>query len=161
MMNISSGGIRRFLVAAILSLSIPLVVKAAPEFLGMGAEEMGGVLHGLSLSEAQHDQVFKIMHAQAPLMREKSKALRKAEDNLRRLATSADFSEASAKLQADALARAMSEVALLRIYTDHQVFELLSAEQRQQLAECKNGKGSPVPEHRPPCMGGDGLMLPH
>lgn len=117
-------------------------------------------LHGINLDEAQRDRVFDIMHAQAPLMRSKFKAWRKAENDLHRLAGSSDYSEAKAKQQADAMARAMSEIALLRVHTDRQLFDVLTPQQRQQLVERQDGKELAMAGHPPPFMGGERGMPP-
>jgi Spy/CpxP family protein refolding chaperone len=109
----------------------------------MGGDLLPPHLRGLELTEAQRDKVFEIMHAQAPLMRDKAKVLHKAEDDLRGLAAAADYSEAGARSLADAAAKAMAEMTLLRAKTDRQVFEVLTPEQRKQLAERKPGSESP------------------
>ena len=148
--------IKRFLAAASVALAIPLGAAAfqgnpggnpgcghvgghgGP---GMGGEMMAPHLRGLNLSEAQRDKVFEIMHAQAPVMREKAKAVRQAEDNLRALTSAADYNEAKARALADASAKAMSEMSLARAKAERQVFEVLTPEQRKQLADMKASGG--------------------
>jgi protein CpxP len=92
------------------------------------------MLRGLALTEAQRDQVFDILHAQAPLLREKAKAARRAQEELRSLALSARYDEAEAKTLADAGARAQSELALLRAAGEHRIYMALTDEQRERLA---------------------------
>lgn len=148
--------IKRFLAAASVALAIPLGAAAfqgnpggnpgCGHFGGHGGPGMGGEmmpphLRGLNLSEAQRDKVFEIMHAQAPLMREKAKAVRQAEDNLRALTSAADYNEAKARALADASAKAMSEMSLARAKAERQVFEVLTPEQRKQLADMKASGG--------------------
>ena len=106
-------------------------------------------LRSLNLTEGQQDKVFEIIHSQAPLMREKTKALRKAESDLRVLSAAPEYSEAKARSLADATAKVMSEMTMARAKTERQIFEVLTPEQRKQLAELKpGGRGarSPVVE---------------
>lgn len=176
MTTISQGSIRRFLVAASIALAIPLTAMAVPGARGahhgcggfamhggpgMGGEMMPPHLRALNLTEPQRDKVFEIMHSQAPAMRDKAKAWRKAEDELRALTASPDYSDAKARSLADAAAKAMAEMTLARAKAERQVFEVLTPEQRKQLAEMK-----PSDEPRrgggdgPRGMGGDGRMPP-
>jgi periplasmic protein CpxP/Spy len=177
MKAISQGNIKRFLVAAGVALAVPLTAVAfqghpgghhgCGDFAGhggpgmMGGEMLPPHLRGLNLTEAQRDKVFEIMHAQAPVMRDKAKALRKEEDDLRALTVAADYSDAKAKSLADAAAKAMSEMTLARAKVEHQVFEVLSPEQCKQLSEMK-AAGGPGRDRgdRPRGMGGEGRMSP-
>lgn len=156
-MTITFNSIRRFLLAAGVAAAIPLSAVALqghaggpwgcgggmPGKLAMGGDMMPPYLHGLNLSEEQRDKVFAIMHAQAPAMRDKAKAVQKAEDDLRTLAVGQDYSEAKARTLADAAAKTMEEISLARTKVDRQVFELLTPEQRKQLAERKPGSVPP------------------
>lgn len=157
MKAIHHGNIKRFLAAASVALAIPFSAGAfqgppgghqgCGEFSGHGGHGMGGEtmppqLRGLNLTEAQRDKVFEIMHAQAPAMREQAKALHKAQGDLRALAEAPDFSEAKARALADTSARAMSEMALARVKTERQVFEVLTPEQRKQLADMRTADES-------------------
>jgi Spy/CpxP family protein refolding chaperone len=160
-----NSNIKRFLIAASVALAIPLSAAAFGghgSHAGCGMEAHGGAGHhmmggnmmpphlrALNLTEAQQDKVFEIMHAQAPVMRDKAKALRKAETDLRALTSAADYSEAKARGLADEAAKAMSEMTLARAKADRQVFEVLTPEQRKQLAEMK-------PTERGPRGRGDG-----
>jgi protein CpxP len=176
MTTISQGSIRRFLVAASIALAIPLTAMAVPGARGahhgcggfamhggpgMGGEMMPPHLRALNLTEPQRDKVFEIMHSQAPAMRDKAKAWRKAEDELRALTASPDYSDAKARSLADASAKAMADMTLARARTERQVFDVLTPEQRQQLSEMK-ASGS-WPRGRgdgPRGMGGEGRMPP-
>lgn len=145
--------IKRFLIAASVALAIPLSAAAFSghgDHAGCGMEAHGGPGHhmmggnmmpahlrALNLTEAQQDKVFEIMHGQAPVMRDKAKALRKAETDLRALTSAPDYSEAKARGLADEAAKAMAEMTLARAKADRQVFEVLTPEQRKQLAETK------------------------
>lgn len=144
MKTISHGNIKRFLAAAGVALALPLTAAAfsgphgghhgCGDSAAHGAPGMGGGmmplhLRGLNLSEPQRDKIFEIMHAQAPAMRDKAKAWRNAEDELR--------------------APAMAEMTLTRAKAERQLFEVLTREQRKQLAEMK-------PAGEPPRGRGDG-----
>jgi len=157
MTTVHHRNIKRFLVAASVALAIPLGAAAVQgeagghpgcgHFAGRGGPGTGGEmmlphLRGLNLSEAQRDKIFEITHAQAPLMRDKAKAVRKAEDDLRTLAAADDYSDAKARALADTAAKAISELSLARARAERQVFEALTPEQRKQLADMK-ASGSP------------------
>jgi len=176
MTKISPSNIQRFLAAAGLALAIPLAVAAgqggprgagncsALEGLGHFDRHGGDMGHpgrmgphylrALNLTEAQRDQVFELMHAQAPQMRDMAKAHQKVEEDLRKLAAGPDYSEAKARTLGDALGKSVSEMAMARARTDRQIFEILTPEQRQQMAELKpGGKG-------PRGTGGEGRTPP-
>ncbi len=154
--------IKRFQIAASVALAIPLSANAfgghsgdgdcvMAAHGGVGHHMMGGNmmpphLRSLNLNDAQQDKVFEIMHAQAPVMRDKAKALRKAETDLRALTSAPDYSEAKAGALVDAAAKTMAEMKLARAKANRQVFEVLTPEQRKQLAEVK--PGSNLPHHR-------------
>lgn len=161
MTRISPSNIKRFIAAAGLALAIPVAVAAAQGgprgggdcgamegrgHHGMHGGEMGQsgrmgphYLRGLNLTEAQRDKVFEIQHAQAPVMRDMAKAHQKAEDELRKLAAGPDFSQAKANSLSNALGKSVADMAIARTKTDRQIFEVLTPEQRQQLAEMKPG----------------------
>lgn len=174
MTNISQSSITRYLAVATLALAIPLTVvanSASPSEAGGGGHcsgmdgrgpmgKRGGergphYLRGLNLTEAQRDKVFEVMHAQAPLLREKAKTHQAAEEALRQLTAAPDYSEAKARALADGLGKSVAEMALLRAKADRQIFDLLTSEQRKQLAERKPGAdGSPKQNDGSRDMGG-------
>ena len=108
------------------------------------------ILRGVDLTEAQQDKVFEILHAQAPVLHKQTKALRKAEDELHKLAASSDFSEAKARNLAEVAAKASAEIGFILVKTDHQLFEILTAEQRERaLAGPHRISGQPALERKP------------
>jgi Spy/CpxP family protein refolding chaperone len=113
----------------------PLDGPRAPRGFGGPDGEMPGppMLRGLALSAAQQDRVFVIVHAHAPLLREKANAARRAHDELRALTMSMEYDKARAKSLADAGARALGELALMRADGEHQIYVALTDEQREQL----------------------------
>lgn len=143
MKMIPEGPVKRFLMTAGLAMAVPMTVLAhdgcGPMGGGMGMAMSGEMnmhhLRGLNLSEAQRDKIFEIMHAEAPQMRERGKAIRKAHEELRALGASADYSDARAQALADASAKTMAEMALAHVRLEHKIVEVLTPEQRQQFAD--------------------------
>jgi protein CpxP len=121
----------------------PPGVGGPGHFFGMGmgmgmGPEWGGpppFLAGLDLTDDQQDKVFSIVHAAAPAIREQAKALRKAHEALRELDTSAQYDESRAKSLADTAAKADSQLMLLRVHAEHEIYALLTPEQRKDLEE--------------------------
>jgi protein CpxP len=111
---------------------------AEPGFHAVHGMRHGGGerwLRGLDLTEAQRDQVFKIFHEQAPVLREHAQAAREASRELRAAATSPNFDRARVRELADAQAKAMAEMAFLRAEAMSRVVAILTPEQRQKLEE--------------------------
>lgn len=149
-MTIPRNAAGSLLVAAVLAaLAIPALAQPMPEpgncaagmppppsVFGHAPTEGEGPLppfmHGLMLSEAQRDKIFDILHAQAPKLRQHHKALRKAREALRLLALSTRYDEAHARALAEDGAEAMAQIALLHAQADHELFALLTPEQRKQ-----------------------------
>ncbi len=106
---------------------------------GMHQHDMRGGgerwLRGLNLTEAQRDQVFKIFHEQAPVLREHAKAARDASRELRAAATSPNFDRARARALAEAQAKAMAEASFLRADAMSRVVQILTPEQREKLQQ--------------------------
>lgn len=166
MNRINTPTVKRFLAAAALALAVPLTVSAAPgapddcagmDGRGPQGKRVGGMergtpgmpaapmlaLRSLNLSEAQRDKVFEIMHAQAPAMRERAKAEQKANEELRKLAAAPDYSEAKARTLSEAIGKAAAESALARVKVDRQIADVLTPEQRKQLAETRAQADAP------------------
>lgn len=139
------------LLASSLALGVPATasaddlrrVSAAGDWRGGDMHHRGGrkhggamrMLRGLDLSDAQRDQIFEIRHAQAPAMRAQMKAVRAARKELRELALAPTYDAAKAQASADALAKATSQMALMRIDAMRKVLAVLTPEQRQKLDE--------------------------
>lgn len=104
---------------------------------------MGPMMHlrALNLTEAQRDKIFSIMHAQAPAMRDKHKAIRKAREELRTLAHGDSFDAGRARAASDALGKAVGEMALQRAATHAQVHAVLTPEQRKKAEEMRQHRG--------------------
>jgi protein CpxP len=109
--------------------------RGGPPFGPPGEDRPPPYLMGLHLSEDQDDKVFAILHAAAPEMRERFKAVRKARESLRELGQSAQYDASKAASLAQALGAAEGQLALLRARTDRDIFMLLTPDQRTRLAE--------------------------
>lgn len=136
-----------FLLASSLALGVPLVADAQNDsergftrVHARGHHSDAGPqrwLRGLNLTEAQRDQVFKIFHDQAPVVREHMSAARRASQELRQAAASPSFDRARARQLADAQARALAEVSYLRADSMSKVVALLTPEQREKLQQLR------------------------
>jgi Spy/CpxP family protein refolding chaperone len=92
-------------------------------------------LHGLNLSDAQEDEVFKLMHQQGPTLFEKSRTAHKAGEALRHMAMSGKFDPTRARTLADTIASANAELTLMHAETEARVIALLTPAQRKQMEE--------------------------
>jgi protein CpxP len=121
--------------------------------MGMDVDRPPPFLQDLNLSEDQQDKVFAIVHAAAAALRDQSKAVHKAREALHELIKSTDFSEATATGLAQTQGKAEGQLSLLRTRMEHQVFAVLTAEQRgqveqrQQEWESHSGGEGPPPRH--------------
>lgn len=94
-------------------------------------------LRELNLTEGQRDQIFKVFHEQAPIIREKAKEIRKSHEELRTLTFSAQYDEGKVKALAEQGARAAAEMAELRAANLNKVYQILTPEQRKKADERK------------------------
>ncbi|MFZ5512272.1 MAG: Spy/CpxP family protein refolding chaperone, partial [Pseudomonadota bacterium] len=90
---------------------------------------------GLDLTEAQRDKIFQLTHAQTPAMRDKGKEIHKARAELRKLAFSAEYDEARVRALSETAAAAMAEMAQMRARLGHEIYQILTPEQRKTLEE--------------------------
>ena len=104
-----------------------------PPFMAMAESAPFPLPLELSLSESQRDRVFSIMHAQAPLLYEQHKIIRKAYIDLHNLAISGDYSDESARPITEKLGKAHANVALILTQGEHQIHALFSPEQQRLL----------------------------
>jgi len=169
-MNKRTKIVSAFLVASSIALAVPLAAQARPDGDGAfaggcgargemmkhggrhGGERGPGMMRELNLTEAQQDKMFELRYAMAPKMREEMKAIRAASESLRDMADKGEYDEAKVKSLTETRAQAMSRMAQLRAKNQHEVYQLLTAEQRDQWQKLKTQR--PMP--RPP-MGG---MMP-
>lgn len=107
---------------------------------GPGAGFGGGrppFFHGLELTEAQQDKVFAILHAEAPYLREQSKAAAKAREALRALAEADKYDDSKAAALAKEAATAEANIDLQHVRTQQKLLAVLTPEQRKKQADEK------------------------
>ena len=107
-------------------------------------------LAGLKLTEDQQDKVFAIVYKAAPTLREQSKALHKAHEALMELSASEPFDESKAKSLADTAAKADGQLTLLRARTEHEIYAVLTPEQRKEVTEHRHEHADHERGGRPP-----------
>lgn len=108
---------------------------AMPDFAAQGLLHAPPILHGLVLTEDQQDKIFELMHAQAPVLREKAKAAAKAQMGLRHLVHTESFDAAKARTLVDAHGKVLADMALMRAQFESRIRALLTPEQRKQFDE--------------------------
>src|ERR1700722_9835433 len=118
--------------------------EMGPEFgfgpgMGPGLGVPPPFLHGLHLTDEQQDKVFAIVYAAAPALREQSKALRKAHEALRDINQSPQYDENRVKGLAETAAKADSQLTVLRVRTEHEIYAVLTPEQKKKLEERRRG----------------------
>lgn len=151
-----SSSVRSFLLAS--SFALGLAPLAANEAFAQGMEGMEGMhagmrghgapmmqMRALGLSEAQQDQIFKIHYDSVPAMREQMKQVRKAREDLRQIAMADKFDEARARQAADAQAKALAAMAVMRAQAMNRVRQVLTPEQRQKMDQMRSRR--PGMEH--------------
>jgi Spy/CpxP family protein refolding chaperone len=106
-----------------------------------GHGEMRAFRH-LDLTEAQRDQIFKIHHDQAPAFREQMKKVRAARESLQALARAERLDDAALRRAADAQAKAMADLAVMRAQTANKVRAVLTAEQKSKLDQLRERRRS-------------------
>ena len=148
MYRLQRSHIASFLLASSVAFGLTPAAQAQGEPIHDRMAMHGGapmmMLRGLNLSDAQRDQVFNIFHQQAPAFHEQMKQVRSARQALMQLAAADSFDDARARQAADAEAKALSGLALLRAQTVHRVREILTPEQRSRLDEMaqRHSRGS-------------------
>lgn len=126
------GGMRRFLVAALLSVTAMAVV-AGPWGPHGPEDGPGDFLSGLDLDKGQRDRIFAIHHEAAPAFREAFERERAAHEALAALARNGRFDETRAMALASEIGKAAGEAALLRARNESRVFEVLTPAQQVRL----------------------------
>lgn len=102
-------------------------------------------LHALDLTEAQRDQIFKIHHDQAPAFRDQMKKVQAARESLQTLARADRLDDAAVRRAADAQAKAISDLAVMRVQTASKVRSVLTPEQKSRLDQMREQRRAPKP----------------
>lgn len=153
---------KRLLVAGSIALAVPPGALAEPatgwddpqgrvhwrgDPAGRGGAGTLNFLRGLELSEAQRKGIFRLMHAQAPLLREKARLARQARDALHETALAGVYDEARVKALSRKSAEAVAAIIELRARLRYDIYQLLTPVQRQQLDARRRGRSPGGLEH--------------
>ena len=133
------------LCAGALGLSIGAQAQPAPDGAQHARFHHGEGRHGggmralqaLNLTEAQRDQIFKIHHDQAPAFRDQMKKVRASREQLQTLARADRLDDAAVRRAADTQAKAISDLAVMRVQTASRVRALLTPEQKTRLDQMR------------------------
>ena len=98
-------------------------------------------LRDLDLSEAQKDRIYVVIYERAPAIREQMKIVRRAHQELEKLASAPQFDPVKGREVAEAGAKAQVEIALMRAETLNRIREILTPEQRAKMDQ-QGARGS-------------------
>jgi Spy/CpxP family protein refolding chaperone len=87
----------------------------------------------VNLTESQRDQIFSIKHKQEALFYEQDKSVRKAKIDLHKLLASDQYDDDKAKAITEKLGKALGNIKFLRVQEMHQIYALLTPEQRNVI----------------------------
>ncbi|MFZ2301652.1 MAG: Spy/CpxP family protein refolding chaperone [Gallionella sp.] len=124
-----------------VSPSPPGAMMAPPPFPPDG-KLIPPFLRNLDLTESQQDKIFVLLHNQEPSMRERHKAVRKAAEELNRLAASDHYKPSELQTLADKLAKKLADTFVQHATTEIKILALLTAEQRKQADEMRSRFGA-------------------
>jgi len=99
---------------------------------GPGFGPQAPLFRGVELTEAQEDNIFAILHAEKPYLREQAKAAGKAQEALRALVDGDKYDDAKAAALAQAAATASANITLQHVRTRQKLLAVLTPEQRKQ-----------------------------
>ena len=116
---------------------------------GFGPAGRPPLFHGVELTDAQEDQVFAILHAEQPYLREQVKAAAKAREALHALASVDKYDDAKAAALAQAAATAGANIELQHVRTRQKLLAVLTPEQRKQQTEQRKERDASAAEGKP------------
>ena len=121
---------------------------------GFGPPHGGGglppfILDKLNLTAEQKDQIEAFQANSLDAGKEFFEKVRTSDEQLRTMVEAGSFNEENARQILNSKAAAMTELELLRLRTDAAIFDILTTEQKAQLAQFKN--------QRPPMPPPDGF----
>ncbi len=156
---------KKVLAASIVAISLPLATLALAQDDGPNAgkpdhkmdsgshcEKGARMHHGMrkpgvphylrdvSLTSAQEDQLFTLMHAQMPMMRDQHKQEIQLRQALRTASQADKFDEAKVQQLAEKMANLDKEKIIARARNEAKIFALLTPEQRVKAREAKMHK---------------------
>lgn len=145
-MNIRNKTLIALLTAGGLALALPLSGQARPMGGMEGCESprafMGDrdglprMMKRLDLTDAQKDQISQLRQRDAAMMAEKFKTLRETRSALRDMRLKDEYDAVRIKMLTEQGALAMAEMAQMRARQHHEIWQILTPEQRQR-AEAK------------------------
>jgi Spy/CpxP family protein refolding chaperone len=100
----------------------------------------------LDLSEAQHEQILKIFHEQAPVIRERMKAARQARESIEAIASAPNFDVKQARAQADTEAAAIADMEVMRAESMSRIRQMLTPEQIAKLDQMRERRSHREPK---------------
>lgn len=126
-----------------IAMAVPLATQARPMGGMDGCEhphamqgERDGVprmLKRLDLSDAQKEQIGKLRQQDATALAEKFKVMRDSRAQLRDMRMKGEYDAAKVKTLTEQGAQAMAEMGQLRARQMHEMAQILTPEQRQQV----------------------------
>ena len=103
----------------------------------MHGERMPPFLRGLDLTQEQRDKIFDITYAQMPAMRKQGEKLEDLRRQEMELTMSASYDAAKLKQLVDAQVKLQAQQQLAMAESRHQMYQLLTDEQRKELDQRK------------------------
>jgi periplasmic protein CpxP/Spy len=114
--------------------------RGGPGLGGHGG--MHGMMRGLDLTGEQRDKIFDIQYAQQPAMREKRKELAKNREEIQKAVASKSFDARRVRELANAEAKVVADLTVMRAETGNKVYNLLTPEQQKQFSGTRpQGRG--------------------
>jgi Spy/CpxP family protein refolding chaperone len=143
----------RFIVASCHALGLP--ASALARFVA-DREPTGLVpfgrpppLRALDLAESQREQIFRLFHEQAPLLRERLKIAERTRGQLESLWADPNFDRARARQFARAHGDAVAEIAMVHAETIGRVRRILTPKQLARLDAVRERRYGPGPPCEP------------
>lgn len=139
---------RNLIIGGLLAGSLALGsigIANAGKHGGCGFGHHGGK-HGrmfkhLGLSDAQRDQVFKIMHDSKPAKYEKMKQMRGLRKQMREAIHSDRFNVKAVRKLAEKKAAIMVDLMVLKAQTRNRIYQVMTPEQKQKIKKFSNKRG--------------------
>ncbi len=92
-------------------------------------------MRNLNLTEEQKSKIKALEQNDSQAMQEKFKALRETKMEIRKISMSGNYDEAKVKALAESDAKNMAELTVLHARNGHQIYQILTPEQRKQMDE--------------------------
>jgi Spy/CpxP family protein refolding chaperone len=143
----------KLLLSGILAISLPMAANAEPQLEENANHDANRLSPNqwhsghhfghdkesfhfppeVNLTESQRDQIFSIKHKQEALFYEQEKIVRKAKIDLHKLLASDQYDDDKAKAITEKLGKALGNTKFLRVQERHQIYALLTSDQRNVI----------------------------